>query len=337
MVLAGLPAALPAALLGAGGRLLPAIGLLLALTGAARADQARTREALGRLEEVLEVRRADGVLSDEATLPLLIVSTHPRYQSSADWFPTEAASLLIRSFGADGVRLCAACMRLRTESQPGRLVQSSGPISLDEIRALDERYRGDSARAKAAVWIDETASGVAVRLVDLRSARLLFAQNVDPDLLEYRGSARSFSRAAEIERRTRGDSLTHAIFDIALYPGQHVSLEWADQFGDTNANLAGIVISVIDPVLGLGASWYRALEWGNVMVGGKVILSIPTVIAETQLNQDTEIIDPAVTGVFVLRVPFGDSNYAGLATVSTNGVVGLGISLLNSGLIPVLP
>lgn len=314
------------------------IGLaLLLLGGVAHADQARTRDALGRLEEVLELRQAGGVFSPESTLPLIIVSAHPRYQSTQAWFPVEATAMLMRLFGDQGVRVCEACMRIRTDMRDGRLVQTSGPIALDEIVALDDRYRGESARAKAAVWIDETASGVSLRITDLRTARVIFAQNVDPDLLEYRGSARSQKRAAELERRIRGDSLTHAIFDIALYPGQHVSLEWVDQWGETNANLAGIVISAIDPVLGLGVSWHRALEWGNIMVGGKVILSVPTVITQAQLDQDTEIIDPALTGVFTLRVPFGDSNYAGVATLSTNGVVGIGITLLNSTLIPVLP
>lgn len=318
-------------------RIAAPIALLLGLAGAAQADQARTRDALGRLEEVLELRRTDGVLADEAILPLIIASAHPRYELTQEWFPVEAIALLTRIFGGQGVRICEACMRLRTDVRDGRLVQTSGPIALDEIAALDDRYRGASARAKSVAWIDETASGVALKIVDLRSARVIFAQNVDPDLLEYKGSARSFKQAAELERRARGDSLTHALFDIALYPGQHVALEWVDQFGETNQQLAGIVISAVDPVLGLGASYYYALEWGNILVGGKVILSVPTVIAETQLNEDTEIIDPAVTAVGVMRVPFGDSNYAGLLTISSNGVVGVGLSLLNTSLIPILP
>ena len=39
----------------------------------------------------------------------------------------------------------------------------------------------------------------------------------------------------------------------------------------------------------------------------------------------------------VLRVPFGRSNYGALATVSTNGAFGFGLSLMNIHFLPVLP
>ena len=229
-------------------------------------------------------------------------------------------------------------MRPRTFVEDGRLEQASGPASLDEVIRLDDRYRGEAVRARCGVWLDETASGVALRIVDLRSGRVVFAQNVDPDLQEYRGSARSHLLSAELERRTRGESLTHALFDLAVYPGQHISLEWADQWGENNTNLAGVVLAAYDPVFGIGASYHRALEWLNVLVGGQVILSIPTAVAQSQADgEDIELLDPLLTGVFLLRVPFGNSNYAGLLSVSTNGEVGLGLSFLNTTLIPVLP
>lgn len=317
-------------------RVLAAV-LVLGGISTAHADPDRTREALNRFEEVLELRQKDGQFDPSAVMPLLVVRTHPRYERSAAWFPTEALGTIIRAFGSPGIRVCEACMGIRTRVKDGAMYQSSGPISLDEIIALDTRYRGEAAPARTAIWMDETAAGVAIRLVDLRSGRVIFAQNIDPDLQTYRGSARRMKKAAELERRVRGDSLTHAILDVAVYPGQHVSIEWADQFGPTNANLAGVVLSFVDPVLGIGAGWYRALEWGNILVGGKLILSLPTVLAEAQIGEDTEIIDPALTAVGVVRIPFGDSNYAGTITFSTNGVLGAGLSFLNSSLLPILP
>lgn len=311
--------------------------LAVGMASTAHADPDRTREALNRFEEVLELRQKDGQFDPSTVLPLLVVRTQPRYERSAAWFPTEALSTIIRVFGSPGIRVCEACMAIRTHVAQGVMHQSSGVISLDEVIALDARYRGEAAPARTAIWMDETAAGVSIRLVDLRSARLIFAQNIDPDLQAYRGSARSMKKAAEMERRTRGDSLTHAIFDLAIYPGQHISLEWADQFGEDNANLAGIVLSFIDPVAGIGVGWYRALEWGNLLVGGKLMLSLPTVLAEAQLGEDTEIIDPALTAVGVVRIPFGDSNYAGTLTFSTNGVLAAGLSFLNSSLLPILP
>jgi hypothetical protein len=315
-------------------RLLIALALL---PGLSWAERATTRDAFDRLEEVLELRQDDGLLDARDVLPIVLVSTQPRYEASASGFTVQALMTLTRVFGAGSVRMCEACMRPRTEASDGRLKQSSGPISLDEVVALDDRYRGDTPRAKTAIWIDETARGVSVRIVDLRSARVVFAQNVDPMLEEYEGGARSFRLAAELERRNRGESLTHAIFDLGLYPGQHVSMEWDDQFGENNTHLAGVVLSFYDPVFGIGASYHHALDWANMLVGGQLVLSIPTIVAESLADGDADLIDPTLTLVGMLRVPFGNSNYAGLLTVSTNGEVGLGISLLNTSFIPVIP
>jgi len=315
------------------------VASLLALPLAARAERVTTRDAFDRLEEVVELRQDDGLLDPREVLPAILVSARPRYQESEAWYGARALTALTRSFGAGTIRVCEACMRPRTLIEDGRLEQTTGPVSLDEIARFDDRYRGESARARTAVWLDETDSGVALRIVDMGTARVVFAQNVDPDLLEYRGSARSFTLSAELERRTRGESLTHAMFDTALYPGQHVSLEWADQWGENNTNLTGVVLGLYDPVFGIGASYHRALEWLNVTVGGQLILSIPTAVAQSQVEDgdDIELLDPLLTGVFVMRLPFGGGNHAILLTASTNGEVGLGLSFLNTTLIPVIP
>ncbi len=294
---------------------------------------------MDRLEELLEMRQEDGLLDARLVLPTLLVSAKPRYEASATRFTAQALTTLTRVFGRGSVRMCEACMRPRTVVENGRLQHTSGPVNLEEVIGLDTRFRGDAAQAKSAVWIDETQSGVSVRVVDLRSGQVHFAQNIDPQLREYRGSARTFKLSAELERRTRGESLTHANFDMAVYPGQHISMEWVEQWGEYNQNLSGLVLSFYDPVLGIGAAYYRALEWQNILIGGQGILSIPTAIAQSQTDEDFdgELIDPLFTGVFVMRVPFGGSNYGFLLTASTNGEVGFGISYLNTTFIPVLP
>lgn len=319
------------------GRLVAIALGVTAVTGVAHAERATTRDALDRLEEILEMRQEDGLLDQRDVLPTILVSAAPRYEESQGWYGVQVLATLTRIFGNSSIRACEACMRPRTVVDGGRLEQTAGPISLDEIVRLDDRFRGESARARTAIWMDETASGVAIRIADLRSARVVFAQNVDPDLREYAGSERSFRMSAELERRTRGDSLTHALFDLALYPGQHVSIEWDEQWGDTNANLSGVVLSFYDPVFGIGAGYSRITEWWNISLGVQAILSIPTLVAETQTDEDVELTDPTFNGAFVMRVPFGASNYAALLVVSTNGEVGLGLSFLNTSLIPVLP
>lgn len=316
------------------------VALVLALVGvaaAARAERPITRDALSRLDEILELRREDGLLDARDLVPVILVCARPRYEASQGWFEAQAARSLIKAFGAESVRVCEACMQPRAEALGGRLEYASGPASLEEIVRLDDRYRGQSARAKVAVWIDETQSGVAIRMTDLRTAQLRFAQNVDPLLREYEGTERSFRLSQELERRARGDTLTHALVDLGLFPGQHFDMEWDDQWGETNANLTGVVLSFWDPLFGIGVGYHRAIAWRHVLVGAQVILSVPTVIAQAQTDSDIEIIDPFLTGVGVVRFPFGNSNYAGLLTVSTNGEVAVGISLLNTSLIPVLP
>jgi len=316
-----------------------ALGLSIALwPRSAAAERETTRDAFDRLEEILEMREEDGLFDPRDVLPTILVSAQPRYEISEGWHQARALQALTRAFGEGTVRSCEACMRPRTQVEDGRLEQTAGPLSLDEITALDDRYRGDSAKAKTAVWLDETQSGIAIRIVDLRNGRVVFAQNVDPALREYAASEGSYRRAEELERRTRRESLTHAIVDLAVYPGQHVSFEWADQWGDTNANLTGVVVSAYDPVLGIGASYHRVLPWQNITVGTQAILSIPTVIVRTQTESNEDVIDPLFTAVGIVRWPLGrNSNYAALFSASTNGQFGLGLSFLNTSLIPVLP
>ena len=312
---------------------------LLGTVSSAYAQRGSTRDALDRLEEVLELRQEDGVLDVRQVLPALLVSASPRYEESQNAFKPQVLSVLVRAFGQSGIRSCEACMRPRVDVQGRRVEQVSGPVDLPEVIRLDDRFRGESARAKTAVWVDESTTGVSIRIVDLNSGRVVFAQNVDPMLESQTRSERSFRLAAEIERRNRGESLTHAIFDASLLPRPHVGIEWADQWGAYNEHLSGVVFTFVAPVAGLGAAYYRVLDWNHMMVGGKLVLSLPTVLAQSLADDDGdfELLDPTLTGVFVARLPFGNSNYAGLLTLTTDGAVGLGISLLNTSLIPVLP
>lgn len=312
------------------------LSLLLGVS-AALAGPADTRDALDRLEEVIELRVADGLLDPADVLPAILVSATPRYESSAAWFVTGAIDALERGLGPDGLRLCEACMAPRTRVEDGFMVLQTGPVGLDEVARLDEQTRGSAPPAKSAIWVDEYNGGVSVRIVDLRTGRVVLAQNIDPDLIETQNTQRMYTLAAELERRSRGDSLTQAFVDFALYPGQHVSMDWTDQWGARNRNLSGVTLSLVDPVVGLGACHYRSLELFNILVGGKAILSLPTALTNSITEDNVEVIDPLLTVAGVVRVPFGRSNYGGVFTVSTNGAVGIGVSLMNISLLPVIP
>lgn len=309
---------------------------LWATSTVAHADSVTTRDAMERLEEVLELRIQDGLISLDAVSPVVLVQAKPRYEASADWFSTRTIEVLQGAFGS-GLRLCAACDVPRVVSTDGRMVVQTGAVTLDEVAYLDAQTRGDAPAARTAVWVTEVQGGVSIQLVDLSTGLVVFAQNVDPTLTESANTARMATLAEEYERRARGDGLTQAFVDVAVFPGQHISLDWTDQWGENNRNLSGVTLSIVDPVVGLGANHYRATRLFNTLVGAKLIVSLPTAVVDSIGGGDTEVIDPLLTAAGVVRVPFGRSNYGAVFTVSTNGTVGIGISLLNVSLLPVIP
>lgn len=286
---------------------------------------------------MLELRIADGLLARDAVAPAILVRAQPRYAESDDWFATRAVEVLQKTLGPGSLRLCEACMAPRAWVDDGRITYQTGPVALEEVARLDEQTRGQSPPARSAVWIDEHRHGVSVRIVDLHTGRVLFAQNVDPNLVELRNTRRVYTLTEELERRARGDSLTQAFVDVTLYPRQHISLDWTDQWGPTNANLTGVTLSLVDPVVGLGVCHYRRVDVFNMLIGAKGLVSLPTAVARSLSGEGGQVIDPLLTGVAVARVPFGRSNYGATVTVSTNGAVGVGLSLLNVSLLPVLP
>jgi len=314
------------------------LAVVLAMgAGTARAERITTREALDRLEEVLTLAVEDGSLDVKAVVPALVVSAEARYEASVGGYNPAALSTLTRVLPPSGLRVCEACTAPRTHVEPGRMEMASGPLSLDELVNLDARTRGTAPPAKSAIWLDEHGGGVAIKIVELNRGRILFARNIDPQLVEQTESKKNYRMAAELDRRARGDSITQAFFDAVLFPGQHISLDWTEQWGATNNNLSGVSISLLDPVVGLGVVHYRAVDFMNMLFGIKAVVSVPTALAHSISGEDTDIVDPLLTAVFLAKVPFGRSNYGAVLGVSTNGVVGVGISLMNVSVLPVLP
>ncbi|NCG21005.1 MAG: hypothetical protein GWP91_18505 [Rhodobacterales bacterium] len=311
------------------------IGLLFAIS-AAFAGPDTTRDSFDRLEEVLQLRVEDGRLAREDVMPAILVSAEPRYEASVDWYATRAVEVLQQAFGENGLRLCEACMAPRAYVENGYMAYQTGPVGLDEVSRLDDQSRGDAQAARSAIWLDEHRGGLSLRIIDLDTGRILFAQNIDPNLVEYTNSQRMYTLSEELERRARGDSVTQGFVDFAIYPGQHLSLDWTDQWGKYNRNLSGVSVSLFDPVLGIGAVHYRRIELGNALIGGKVLFSLPTALVRSFGDADFDLVDPPLTLVGVGRVPFGRSNYGAVVTVSTNGEIGIGISLMNISLLPVL-
>jgi len=312
--------------------------LALAAPTTASAQRDTTRDALARLEETLALRvEEDGFKAKELT-PVIVVSVSPAFEETRTWYPTAALATLVRVFGASAVRSCEACMAPRLYVGEGRVEQVSTSASAAEIVRLDENARGNGPPARVAAWLDETSEGVSLRLVDLRNSRIVLAENLDATLAERSRTFTNLKLSRELARRDRGDTLAHTFIDFVVYPGQHFSLDWTDQWGDTNANLSGLSLSLYDPVLGIGAAYYRVVPRAlNIMVGAKVLMSIPTAIVTSATDESQEVLDPLLTATLIVRVPIGRSNYAVTFGLSTNGQVGLGLTLMNLSPLPFLP
>ena len=314
--------------------------LLVVSSLPAMAQREATRGALARVEEALPRRLNDGVLSLKDLTPALIVSTQPAFEQTRAWYPAAAVTALSRVFGPGALRACEACMAQRLTVEDGRLEQYATSLSVQDLVRLDEVTRGNTARAVSAIWIDETMEGVAIRIVDLRNGRILLAENIDQNLVSIVSSKTTVTLAQELERRSRGDAIAHLFVDLGLLPQQHISLDWLEQWGPDNANLSGFTISIIDPLIGLGVSYFRVIPPAfNLMVGAKFLLSVPNAVINS-FNPDNPqafLGDSLFTGVFMLRLPLFKTNYALLASISTNGRVAIGVSLLNFSLLPFLP
>src|SRR5207247_188624 len=122
----------------------------------------------------------------------------------------------------------------------------------------------------------------------------------DPAMKEQGRTRKNIALARELDRRQRGDALTHTFIDFAVYPGQHVSLDWTEQWGPDNANLSGLSFSLFDPIVGIGITYCRIIpQLLNLTVGVKVLISIPTALVRAISNSDTNVLDPLFNGVLV--------------------------------------
>lgn len=308
----------------------------------ARAQRDQTEAAFERFEEGMQPMVEEGSLSPQGIGPILLVGATPAFDITRAWFPAAALESLIRLFGAGNVRLCEACMNPRVHIEDGRMEHNS-VLTLEEIARIDAELRGSGAPARSAIWIEETAGGIAVRLVAIDNAQVLFAGNFDGPQRERTRSSNIYNATLELGRRLRGDSLTHIFIDAAILPNQHLSLDFAEQFGDENKNLAGITISAVDPIAGLGVVYYRVIPaaW-NLTLGAQVILSVPSALIAI-LDQavggggGVTFFEPLVTGVLVARLPIPQTSFAIVAMVSTQFRLSIGLTLMNINFLPFLP
>ena len=313
----------------------------------ALAQRATTDGALARAREAIVEAQRDGRVPTDVVV--LLASARPAFVETQASFPAAATAVVVDVFGPRQVRACDACMNPRLVQGDDGFRFDTGELALEDVVALDAATRGKGPAARLGVWLDETPAGVALRIVDLADGSVLLARHLEPGLDTVVRSARHVSVTEDIRRRLRGDSLTHVHWNLGLYPGQHMSLELLDQFGPQRQDMAGLSLTLINPVGGIGGAYQRVFpEAWNATVGAKVIVGIPGLVVQTLNTQTgadvdlTNFIGGPITTMVSAQLPIFDTNYAvfafaGLHLPRFSPSVGVGISLLNVHVLPILP
>jgi hypothetical protein len=305
------------------------------------AERQATRDALARFEESFRESLDGGTQKRDELLPAIVVEAKPAFVETEQWFPNEVLQILGRILDASGLRYCEACNAARSAiKSEGMEYATAGALSTAELLAIDESMRGGSAPAKTGWWIAETPDGISVRAISLTSGKIIYAQNFDAKLLSTKRSLKNYTIYQDRLRRQRGESLTHSFLDVGTYPNQHFAFDWLEQWGTANQHLTGLSISLFEPILGIGASYGQIFpNQYNAILGGKLLMSLPTAFLNSiSKDADNSIgIDPILTAVGIIRVPFPGGNYGVNLFVTSNAKVGIGISAFNSSFIPVLP
>ena len=217
--------------------------------------------------------------------------------------------LLTRSFPAGEFRDCVACRFPRTYAEPGRLErsepgQSSPNFALSTITSAEmvlqpnpeSGWRKPLAGSRLRSYSSHQVASFLPKILTLNEAN-------EPSL--HNG----WNACANLSDANWGEGITHAFVDIGLYPGQHISGDWVEQWGPDNRQLSGLSVSLFDPVLGIGAAHYWVLPFGESLVGAKLLMSFPTATAEfaTSIADEDEdppeLIDPLLNLVAVYRMP----------------------------------
>lgn len=309
------------------------------------AQRPTTADAFLRFEEILRDQLEYKSTNSSEYLPAILVKASPAFEESRNSFVVRSVRSLQTALRDSGIRFCEGCGATYSKVRDqGMELVSPDSMTLTDIADFDNAMRGSSPPAQTGWWFSETTEGISVRGVSLATGKIVFAQNVSPSLVSQARSQRNYTAARDLLRRQRGESLTHTVFDLGVYPGQHFSVDWLEQWGQFNQRFFGVSLSAFDPVLGLGATYaeaFPALE--NSLLGGKLLMSVPTALIRSLTRNlggtSVDGFDPLLTLVGIARVPFPilNGNYALNIFFSTNGRLGIGISTLNSSLLPVVP
>lgn len=300
------------------------------MTPLARALLPQTQADLRVLEDRLSYEFGEVKVGRPAVAPVLVATPQPYWAESRADFSAAVYESLRRAFKEPGDLIpCPECAQSRTfVSRDNRTVVQSGEIGPADLARLRENPA--YARARTLMIIRETPGGVEIRALAIDDGRILYAGLAD-STKTLADAEPPLRLAREMERRKRGEALGYVHFDLGLLPGQVVQFKWLEQWGDRNQNLSGLALGILNPTLSIGAAHFFMWPRNRRILFG--VAGFYGVAAALDSSSD------AKAGAFALQgsVTYAfNGAYGVFASVNTQGVISVGLSLLNPVLFPFL-
>jgi len=318
-----------------------ALVLFLMIGSQAQALFGRTAQDLRALQDRLQYefggsrdRRADRDPNVVVT-PILVAPPYAYWEDSKEDFAPQVMETLSHVFTNPGDMIsCSQCFENRMYmAGDQRTVTQTGELSLTDLARL--RQNPAYAAAKSVLIIRESPSGIAVRLIAAEDGRILYAGMVD-STKNLSDAEPPLRLARELDRRMRGESLTYINFDIGFYPNALLQLKFLEQWGSRNQHMSGFVISGFNPNGALGVNYTYMLPFlgRRMTAGGTVFYKLENMFkAKTDTQDNTTNSD--IVGQLTINYAFSGA-YGMFISTNSDGLVSIGVSLMNPVLFPFL-
>lgn len=312
-------------------RILFAVALFAGFSTDAWALFHRTGKDLLVLEDDLKTKLEgdDRVLT--AMTPLLLARPKHVWRESRDDFSASVTAMLKRVLGDSSILECQQCDTHRLYvAEDERVIVQNGELGPLDFRQL--REQPGFATAKSMALVAETPSGIEMRVISIKDGRILYMALAD--------STRSLSTtnpyqhyATELERRKMGEALAYTFVNIGLYPEGMFQLEWVEQFGSRNQHVAGVGISLFNPIFAIGGVYHYMLpSHPRANLAGALYYPLQNALGDLGSTGED-----SATGGMVLQLmaqyAFTDT-FGSFLALNSRGDVSLGVNLFNPLLMP---
>lgn len=265
-------------------------------------------------------------------LPTLLAPPKAYWQKSEKDFSSNVFDTLKRTFPnnqRDFIQ-CAECSQNRSfVAHDGRLVIENGELSLLALNNLKSHQ--NFQHAKSLMAINETASGIEIRVISLSHGQVLFSKLADHSKT-LDNAQRPLNLARELERRENGQAISYVFIDWGFHPKSLFQIEFLEQWGARNQHLSGLNLSFVEPVGAIGASYHYLIPANR-----KFNIGVSLFVALDGLTGSSSSRNSPWGVVTQGKIQYAFSgNYAAFASINTKGGFSVGITFLNPVLFPFL-